>query len=145
MNLHKQSTALLHKESNGEQSLSIYTGELTAESVAKCVARVKVAFPSLPKDFFALFIERMKEKGFNDQRMIDSINHVIDNCQFPTPTMANFLSFDKRVKVLTYAEMCNQVTSQVTSSEAFAKIRINGILYWIRKADKDLFNIPDEF
>jgi hypothetical protein len=144
MNLHKQSTALLVRENSGEQSLSIYTGELTPENVAKCVARVKVAFHSLPKDFFALFIERMKEKGFNDQRMIDSINHVIDTCQFPTPTMANFLSFDKRVKVLTYAEMCNLVTGQGLSSESFAKLRINGNLYWIRKADKDLHGIPDE-
>lgn len=144
MNLQKLSIPLLQSENNGELTLSVFSGELTPEIAAKSVARVKVAFPSLQQGFFSVLIERMKEKGFSDQRMIESVNYVIDNCQFPVPTMANFLSYDKRVKVYCYNEVCGLVTSKGFSFENFCRIKINGSMYYIKKSDKDLYNIPEE-
>ncbi|MEN6569024.1 MAG: hypothetical protein ABFC18_03325 [Rikenellaceae bacterium] len=34
------------------------------------------------------------------------MKHVICTCQYPQPTIANFISFDRRVKVYTYSEYC---------------------------------------
>ena len=141
--LQKSSKSLLKKQDN-EYSLSTYSGELTQESIVKSVAKVKAAFPALPKEFYSVFIERLREKGFTDERLKDAVNNVIDNCQYPTPTLANFLSFDKRVKLYSYSEMCSKVQPGMSSTEIFDKIKIDGNLFWVRKSDKAAYNLPNE-
>jgi len=47
-----------------------------------------------------------KENNFTDIRLADAVKHVICTCQYPQPTIAQFISFDRRVKVYTYAQYC---------------------------------------
>lgn len=89
-------------------------------------------FPALPIEFYGVFIDRIKEKGFCNERLIDAVNHVIDNCQYPTPTAANFLSFDKKSKIYTYQE----ILSLVDKGDSFSNytiITINNKKFWDRK------------
>ena len=143
MSLQKSSKSLLTKTSNGNE-LTVYRGELTPKALSQNVAKVKAAFPSLQPDFFVLLIDRLKEKGFSDERLKDAVNSVIDNCHYPTPTLANFLSFDKRVKILTYQELCSMVTEGEASYSRYSRIKIKGKIYFVRTVDKDTFNIPEE-
>lgn len=99
------------------------------------MARLKMAFPSLPVEFFRLLGERMKEKGFTDGKMKDAINHVIDNCKYPTPAIAEFLSFDKVVKLYSYQEAAILVTKGLASFEDFEKREIDGKTYRVLKSD----------
>lgn len=133
----------MQRDENG-YSLSAYRGELTVRTATESVARIKAAFPALAPEFFKVFIERVREKGFDDKRLIDAVNHVIDNCQYPSPTLANFLSFDQRVKVFDYNQLCGLVLRQEASWSDFSKVRINGKLFWVRNSEKELFNLPDE-
>jgi len=55
--------------------------------------------------FFEVFNDMLRVSGFSDQRLRDAVDHVIQNCVYPNPTIAQFLSWDKRIKVLTYEEM----------------------------------------
>ena len=144
-NLQKSYSQSLIPDESGEYSISLYTGELQPKTVAENVAKIKAAFPALKPEYFSLFIDRLKDKGFSDQRLIDSVNNVIDNCQYPTPTLANFLSFDRRAKIYNYQEMCNVVSSNHLKPDYFSKIRINGKLFWVKTSDKDLYQLPDEF
>lgn len=57
--------------------------------------KVSQAFPTLPEPFYDLLCERIKEHGFTDERLKKSVNYVIDHCIYPTPTIAQFISFDK--------------------------------------------------
>ena len=143
--MQKSSTQSLVLDENGEYSISLYAGELKQKTVAESVAKIKAAFPALKPEYFSLFIDRLKDRGFSDQRLIDSVNNVIDNCQYPTPTLANFLSFDKRAKIYNYQEMCNVVSSNHLKPDYFSKIRINGKLFWVKTSDKDLYQLQDEF
>lgn len=144
MSLRKSSTELLQYDpAEGCNMLSVYRGELKQETVAKSVAKIKAAFPALTPEFFKLLIDRFKEKEFTDERLIDAVNSVIDNCQYPTPTMANFLSFDKRVKVLSYDELCNIVTRHEATFDSYTRIKINSKFFYVRIADKELYNLPD--
>lgn len=143
--MQKSSTQSLILDENGGHSISLYTGELQQKTVAESVAKIKAAFPSLQPEYYSLLIDRLKDRGFSDQRLIDAVNNVIDNCQYPTPTLANFLSFDKRAKIYNYQEMCNVVSSNHLKPDYFSKIRINGKLFWIKTFDKDLYQLPDEF
>lgn len=101
------------------------------------------AFPELPNTTIQLILERAKEKGFSDQRLTDAVNQVIDNCRYPVPKPADFLSFDKRVKIITYNELTDAVAKGTATFEEYNRIVINGKGFWIRTVDKELHNIPD--
>lgn len=109
-----------------------------------CVARIRAAFPDLDRGFYQLLKERIREKGFSDQRLTDAVNHVIDTCPYPTPTLANFLSFDKRVKLITYQELCTLIGKGEATMDAYERMRINGKVFFVRKDEKRLYNLPNE-
>ena len=92
-------------------SMSLYTGELTTQCIIVNFAKVKKAFPSLPVEFYDIFAERIKENCFSDDRLKDAINTVIDTCTYPIPTIASFISFDKRVKLYTYSDLIKLMNS----------------------------------
>lgn len=125
-------------------SMTTYTGELKTECIAQNMAKIKKSFPALEPGFYQVLIERLKDKGFSDQRLTDAVNNVIDTCQYPTPTLANFLSFDRRVKILDYGQLVDQITNHQASWDAFTKLKMEGKNYWVRMTDKLMFNLPDE-
>jgi hypothetical protein len=96
---------LLPRISQATGELSLYRGDLTPQAVISSVAKIKQAFPGLPAGFYEVFAERIKENGFCDARLRDAVACVIDNCIYPMPTIAQFISFDRRVKYHTYEEM----------------------------------------
>lgn len=89
--------------------ISVYKGELTTQCVIKQVKKIKSAFPSLPSGFYDILTDRLKELRFSDQRLTDAVNNLIDTCPYPTPTIANLISWDKRIKLYNYQEMVAMV------------------------------------
>lgn len=75
----------------------------------KQIARIKAAFPSLPIEFYTILKDRIKENQFSNEKFIAAVNYVIDNCIYPTPTIANFLQFDEKVKFYTYNQFLKLV------------------------------------
>ena len=94
--------------SKNESEISIYKGALTLQSIVRCSVKVKKAFPDLPTEFFEIFQEMLKSEGFTDERLMDSVDNVIKTCVYPKPTIAQFLSWDMKIKVLTYEDMLNK-------------------------------------
>ena len=86
-------------------SVSVYAGDLNTKEIIESVKKIKNAFPQLPPGFYDVFASRLQDAGFSDARLRDAVNHVIDNCLFPTPTIAQFISYDKRIPLLTYEDM----------------------------------------
>lgn len=125
--------------------LTTYIGEvLTAKTVIKEIGRIKIAFPALSAQFIDLLIDRAIEKGFTAQRLIDSVNNVIENCQYPTPTLANFLGFDKRIKLYSYNQICDLASKGIDSFENYKVITINGTAFRVLKSDFELYNLQTE-
>jgi len=120
------------KNEIGENFISLYNGYLTDEILVQGILKIKSSFPALPVGFYDVFMERIKDKGFSDSRLIDSINYVIDTCIYPTPTMANFLNFDKRKRLYTYNELLNLVDSG-DSFKYYEIKEINSIKWWVKK------------
>jgi len=89
-----------------KDEISLYSGQLTTQVVVASVAKIKAAFPALPGGFYDTLAERITANGFCDERLRDAVNHVIDNCPYPTPTIANFISYDRTLRFKTYDEMC---------------------------------------
>lgn len=99
----------ISETNTGELSLSIYSGKLSTKVIIDNVKKIKQAFPSLPNGFYDILSDRLKNCNFSDERINDAVNNVIDNCVYPQPTIAQFISFDRRIKLYTYEEMINKV------------------------------------
>ena len=99
----------LESQRKDNRTVSLYTGTLTDKCLLSAVVTIKKAFPALPKDFYDVFMDRIKANEFNDARLNDAICFVIDNCPYPTPTIANFIAFDKRIKLLSYNDYVDMV------------------------------------
>jgi hypothetical protein len=127
---------------NGE--ISTYIGEvLRAETVIQEVSKISLAFPSLSPQFIDILIQRAIDKGFTSKRLKDAVNYVIDNCQYPSPTLANFLSFDKRIKVLSYPDLVSLASNNMADFGDYHRYTINSKPFYIRKVDKELYGMPD--
>lgn len=98
------------ENSVSQNELSLYKGDLTPIIVLREIARAKAAFPALPNTFFDILRDRINANKFSDERFTDSVNNVIDTCPYPTPTIANFISFDKRIKINSYEEMMKKAS-----------------------------------
>ena len=77
--------------------ISCYRGPLTSLAIVNYIALIKKAFPALPLGFYDVLTDRLTEHGFCDDRFRDAVIHVIDTCPYPTPTIANFISYDKKI------------------------------------------------
>jgi len=76
-------TNLVKKDDHYE--LSVYSDGITPKGYAKAVNQLKTAFPNLSDGFHDILSDRILAHKFTDQRFMDSVNHVIDTCKYPTP------------------------------------------------------------
>ena len=114
--------------------ISLYSDELTKECVVKGGIIIKASFPNLSNEFISILSDRFMDKGFTDNRLNDCIKHVIDTCQYPTPTMAQFLSFDKRKKLYTYNDICLLV-DKGDNFKYYEIKEIDGVKWWVKKEE----------
>jgi len=124
--------------------ISIYKGTLTTPCIIKNIAKIKNAFPALPEGFYEVFSDRMEANGFCDDRLTDAINNVIDNCIYPTPTIAQFISFDRRFKVYHYEEMLklsDEMGSEIWLSYDAIKFPDREKNVWVRVDDIKKYNL----
>jgi hypothetical protein len=119
----EQSTSISRlKDILSKGEISLYKGKLTTPAVVASVAKIKAAFPALPGSFYDTFTERIIDNEFCDERLTAAVNCVIDNCLYPTPTIAQFISFDRRVKFYTYEEMLKMSSENVDIWKNYAAI-----------------------
>ena len=88
--------------------ISVYTDKLTKAEAVIQEARIKKAFPKMFEGQVSLLMEMFPENNFTDNRMRDAVNHVI--CTYEgwdkLPNIANFIQYDKKIKIYTYKEIC---------------------------------------
>lgn len=130
--------------SKNEYTLSVYSGELTQQGAAKAFELIKKSFSKLDRGFFDMLFDRAKKLNFSDARLIDSINHVIDNCQYPEPTIAQFISFDKKIKLFTHpqiVELNNETHGQ--AFKYYSSVKIEGFdkPFWASNIDIHTFKL----
>ena len=122
-------------------SISVYRGELTSDCIIECNLIVKQAFPSLDVGFFTHFNRLIKEDKFSDDRLRKAVDHVIRSCVYPQPTVAQFLSYDKRIKLYCYNELVKMTDTNRNIFEDYNFVEslgkyahINDIEQWDLKA-----------
>lgn len=130
-----------------ESEISMYHGDLTPRTLIECSVKVQKAFPTLTPGFFEVFSERIKACGFSNNRLRDAVNYVIETCIYPSPTIAQFISFDKRVKVYKYPEIIKMVEDgDPNAFDRYKRIEMEGLpeAVWIHVNDIAKYNIKSE-
>jgi hypothetical protein len=95
------------------------------------------AFPGVTDEFVALLTDRIFKNKFTEQRLTDAIDYLVDNFKYPVPSIADIISFDKKVKLHTYQQVCDKVTAG-DKFENFERMA-NG--FYISKAEKIQYNL----
>ena len=122
---------------DSKDSISIYKGKLTEQEVTKQLAKVMMIFPKFPETMLIELKESFADNNFNDERMIAAVKHVRDTYQGwdKLPNIANFVSFDYRVKIYTYSELCDLVGKHLMKWDDTQRIKLKGEVYYIAKSD----------
>jgi len=123
--------------------ISIYNGNtISDEAIVKYSIKIRSAFPALPPEYYDVLLEMAKEERFTDERFRDAVHHVIKTCIYPAPTIAQFISFDKRFKVYTYSQYCKLCDEG--DGKNYQPVAINGNTkpVWAHTNDINQFNLP---
>ncbi|NWF87918.1 MAG: hypothetical protein HXY50_00485 [Ignavibacteriaceae bacterium] len=89
-----------------ESEISLYGhGKVSIKVLTECVIKLKKSFPKLPIGFYDVLEQLLDEEKFTDKRLIDATNNLIKTCQYPEPTIANILGYDKKIKIYTWDEL----------------------------------------
>ena len=118
-------------------AISIYSGELTKEGMVEAIKTIKSSFPTLPDSFYVILTDRVRDNGFSDQRLLDAVKHVIDNCVYPQPTIAQFISYDAKIKTYSYHEAFDN------GAETLKPVRLpnRNKPVWVRFDDIEKYNL----
>jgi hypothetical protein len=116
-----------------DYELSVYAGK-TAEKqeIKEEVKKLLAVFPEVTNDFLIILIDRLTDNKFTKDRVKDAISHVIDTCPYKRPSIADIISFDRKVKTYSYSEMVALCTPYRTT-ENFEMVEISGVRRWIEK------------
>lgn len=96
-------------------------------------------------DFFNLLAERIDKRGISADRLEYAIDHVLDNFTYQRLTIADIMSLDRKVEIMTYSEMLAECGKRGCSTDEFAPIYIdnNEKPYWVSKVDKIRYKLPE--
>ncbi len=96
-------------------------------------------------DFFNLLSERITARNISADRLDYAVNHIIDNYTYQKLTIADIMSIDSRVEVMSYAEMTAECKKRGCSTDDYAPLFMgeNEKPFWVHKSDKVRYNIPN--
>ena len=100
----------------------------------------------MPLAFYDILDERIRANGFSDDRLTDAVNHVIDTCPYTFPKISDFVSFDKTVKTLSYAQYVKLI-DEGENGDNYKPIKLKNrpALVWIHVNDIAQYNIQNEY
>ena len=123
-----------HEDCKNE--ISLYDDGLTPSCVDQELKKLTVAFPAIEPDFINVLSERLIANKFSDSRLQDAIRYLIDNFRYKKPSIADIISFDKKVKVYTYSEAYRLIEKgEVTGFEDFKIIEIDEVKFRVKKSE----------
>ena len=118
----------------GCSEMSVYTGEIaTKDQVFSQAQKLIAAFPEITGDFIVLLTDRLTDNGFTPQRVKDAFNHVIDTNPYKRPSIADIISFDRKVKLFTYSEIEAKCSPGYSAFEKYERVHIDGKVRFIEK------------
>ena len=90
--------------------ITVYSDNIAEPAtVAKEVVKLKHAFPTISSEFADILCERIIANNFTEQRVRDAVSYVLDNFKYQKPSVADVVSFDKKLKIFNYTQMLEKL------------------------------------
>lgn len=131
-------TQLSVKTEGDGYALTIYTDRKADEtSWAVQAARISAVFPKMRGNapFLNELCRAVIRNNMTEKQLSDAIDRLIETCSYPTFSIADIVSYDKRVPLMDYGEYCRRTTEGVNRGEDFETVKIDGKCYWALKSD----------
>ena len=91
------------------------------------------AFPEVTSDFLIVLMDRLIDNGFTKERVRDAINKTIDTNPYRRPSIADIISYDRKVKTYGYNEIRDKCLPGYSAFDHFEEIQINGQKRFLEK------------
>lgn len=107
--------------------------------------KLSKAFPGQSLDFFNILSEQIDANGMSADRLAFAVNHVLNNFTYKTLNIADIMSIDRKVEVMSYNEMLNECNKRGCTTNEFTTLYIGDEPkpFWVSKADKQQYKLPD--
>jgi hypothetical protein len=93
-----------------KNEVSVYVDDIADSDYVKSqLKKLIAAYPKVTNDFIILLTERVIDNKFTKARVRDAVNNLIDTFVYEVPKVADIVSFDRRIKVFTYTDLCDKV------------------------------------
>lgn len=86
----------------------------------------------------------LDEEKFTDKKLTDAVRNLIKTCQYPEPTIANILGYDKRIKIYTWHELAQMSNDYSPDQRRIFWENYTAIEYEERRADQ-AFSYPKRY
>ena len=122
-------------QSKRKCELSRYEGQPVPahNEIANEFMRLRAAFPSLSKEYFAILTERIVSRKMTYEQLHDAVSRVIDTCKYPTPSISEICSYDDTIKLYMHSEIVNEMIPKGYTFTDFDMIDIEGKKFWTLK------------
>lgn len=112
--------------------LSLYEhGEITADVAIVAIKKLTGNFSQTNAVVFDCFLELAREQGWSNKRLNDAVNNALCTIRYPSLTVADLMSYDRRRKIYTNAQMNELVNKGIKAYSLYNKTEINGKFYWL--------------
>jgi len=112
--------------------------------MAEAETRALKAFPLLSLEQIEILHDRFLDNGFTDQRAIDAVDHVIDTHVYGgTPNIAAFISYDRRVKALSWNELEKAHNDGNANRSDFGMVIIGGRVKHVKRDDIKRYRLTE--
>jgi hypothetical protein len=115
--------------------LSIYNDQKTPQGFYEAWLRLESCFPTLDTEYWDILQNRANANGFTDKRLMDAINHTIDTCKYPKPSIADIIGYNKSIKLYSYDEMIHFITENNVTTNFFKSVLLNERRVWIKLSE----------
>ena len=119
-------------------ALSMYDDKKAdATAIASLTLKLSAAYPAAYENpmFASVLTDAIIRNGMTEKQLEDAVNHLIDTCPYKTFSIADIVSYDKRVPLMDYGEYCRRIGEGINRGDDFENVKLDGKCYWVLKAD----------
>ena len=95
----------------------------TQEQLTRNIAKLEMAFPKMQGEFFKILLERIDANNFSNKRLENAVNYVIDKFQYKELNVADVISWDRKINIYTYYQICNLIQKSMINGFDDTEIR----------------------
>lgn len=123
--------------------VTLYKGEpATKAEIAKETASLMAAYPKQTDAFMAVLMQQIVDDRWPIERVQDAVKSILRKATYPTFTIAEFMSYDKPMKLYTHAGYCWLINNGRAKDadccgekSDFGKIIVDGKCFFYLKKD----------